>query len=164
MRSIAASTYSVGTGRLCRARMKPVSSLLRLNSERLPSCFTTCGNLNSTVSYVVKRFSQLRQRRRRRTLLPSSLTRESTTLVSSALQNGHFIVQHSRGVRRNQALLAANYSRRVLTCAGTISYHKQGISHTSSLPPVLRVLAHLNRWAHPKHPQLNSPIVRPQFL
>src|SRR5882672_7111223 len=46
---------------------------------------------SSTRSYVVKRFPHASHWRRRRTLSPSSDSRESMTAVSSALQYGHFI-------------------------------------------------------------------------
>ena len=44
----------------------------------------------STFSYVVKRFPHVSHCRRRRIELLSSTGRESITLVSAALQNGHF--------------------------------------------------------------------------
>src|SRR5258706_763992 len=90
-RSIASSTRSADTGRLCSARLKPTRSLSSSNSSRYPFDFTICGRRNSACSYVVKRLSHERQRRRRRMLSPSSLTRESTTCVSACLQKGHFI-------------------------------------------------------------------------
>jgi hypothetical protein len=43
--------------------------------------------------------SHVPQRRRRRMLSPSSLTRESTTWVSGALQKGHFIFDEALGAR-----------------------------------------------------------------
>src|SRR5215831_11630578 len=92
MRSIAASTYSVGTGRLCSARWKPTRTRSVSKSARLPLVFTTCGRRSSTVSYVVKRFWHAVQRRRRRIESPASETRESITCVSSLPQKGHFIV------------------------------------------------------------------------
>ena len=49
------------------------------------------GNAISARSYVVKRLSQLWQRRRRRTTSPSSDSRVSTTWVSSLLQKGQRI-------------------------------------------------------------------------
>jgi hypothetical protein len=49
------------------------------------------------------------QRRRRRMLSPSSLTRESTTWVSGALQKGHFIAaREARGKRREARGKAAD--------------------------------------------------------
>src|SRR5512138_813731 len=46
------------------------------------------GMASSTRSYVVKRFSQARQRRRRRIVAPSSEARESITCVSAFWQKG----------------------------------------------------------------------------
>ena len=43
--SKALSTYSVGTGRLCKAREKDNRNFSRLNSSRVPLVFTTCGCL-----------------------------------------------------------------------------------------------------------------------
>ena len=50
MRLIAASTNSVGTGRLCSARWKPTRIFATSKSAREPSFLTTCGILSSTVS------------------------------------------------------------------------------------------------------------------
>jgi hypothetical protein len=57
----------------------------------VPFVLTTCGSRSSTVSYVVNRFVQLTQRRRRRMEAPGSETRESITCVSVWPQNGHFM-------------------------------------------------------------------------
>mgnify|MGYP007043750973 CR=1 FL=1 len=89
--SKARSTYSVGTGRLCKARVKDRRSFSLSNATRVPLVLITCGIINSAVSYVVKRLSQTPHLRRRRMELPSSLTRESITWVSASPQKGHFI-------------------------------------------------------------------------
>src|SRR3954469_9602517 len=90
-RSMASSSRSADTGRLCNARLKPTRNFASSNSSRKPFDFTICGRRNSACSYVAKRLSHDRQRRRRRILSPSSLTRESTTCVSGCLQKGHFM-------------------------------------------------------------------------
>ena len=61
---------------------------------RVPSRLTSMSGMRSTVSYVVNRLKHLRHSRRRRMLVPSSVGRESTTLLSSWPQNGHFIRLH----------------------------------------------------------------------
>src|SRR5674476_647558 len=48
--SIAASTSSAETGRLCSARLKLVRNFSSSNSLRIPFCLTTCGMRNSTIS------------------------------------------------------------------------------------------------------------------
>ena len=52
------------------------------NIWREPSFFTTTKGVVSTISYVVKRLPQERHSRRRRIFSPSSVGRESTTLLS----------------------------------------------------------------------------------
>src|SRR5574340_117118 len=91
MRSTAASTSSVETGRLCSARRKPSRSLVSEKSSRVPLVLTICGGRSSAVSQVVKRLSHCAQRRRRRIASPASLTRESMTWVSREPQKGHFM-------------------------------------------------------------------------
>ena len=81
------SIVSTETGRLAQAARTPPRTLSRLNSSRLPSCFTT------TIGFICIR-SEVENRRpqrihSRRLLTPSTPTRESTTLVSSFSQNGH---------------------------------------------------------------------------
>src|SRR5438270_3629203 len=126
MRSTAASTSSVGTGRLCSARVKPLRILLVSKSARVPSVLTTCGRRNSAFSYVVKRFWQCGQRRRRRMLSPASDTRESMTCVSVLPQNGHFMRGRSsvdgkfRSQRRNTCarMLQHGFARGVVEHVG----------------------------------------------
>ena len=62
-----------------------------LLAAALTLSLTACGKRISARSYVEKRLSHDKQRRRRRTMSPSSLIRVSATVVSAAPQNGHFI-------------------------------------------------------------------------
>src|ERR1700693_1777922 len=88
----AASTASAETGRLRNASIKLARNLDASKSLRLPFFLTITGIVNSIRSYVVKRLSQLVQRRRRRITSPSSETRVSSTVVSSCWQKGHFMM------------------------------------------------------------------------
>src|SRR5690606_37165047 len=87
----ASSMSAAGTGRFCRARSKLVRSLRSSKASRRPSLLTMAGSFSSAVSKVLKRSPQLGHSRRRRMVLPSSLTRESITRVSSCWQNGQYM-------------------------------------------------------------------------
>src|SRR4028119_978225 len=73
--STIASSRLVGIGRFSQALRMPPRSFLRLNSSRVPSCFTTMYGMSSICSYEVKRRAQLRHSRRRRLAAPSRRSR-----------------------------------------------------------------------------------------
>ncbi len=78
-------------GRFSKDLRRPISSLSRLYGSRRPSRFTTIKFRISTSSIVENRCPHRSHSRRRRMENPSSVRRESRTLVSSWWQDGHFI-------------------------------------------------------------------------
>jgi len=87
-----ASSTSIATCSICSsltdrpfdAARTPKAILSRSNGWVEPSDLTTVNATSSSRSKVVKRYEHDRHWRRRRTAAPSSASRESTTLVSSA--------------------------------------------------------------------------------
>ena len=88
----ALSTSLLATGRFCKARSKLTRSLRSSNTSRRSPLFTIVGTFSSAVSYVLKRSPHCSHSRRRRTLAPSSVSRESITRVSSCWQKGQCMI------------------------------------------------------------------------
>src|SRR5690242_15243551 len=100
----ALSTSWLATGRFCSARSKLVRSLRSSNASRRSPLLTIAGSLSSAVSNVLKRSPHCGHSRRRRTVAPSSVSRESITRVSSCWQKGQCIREGSAVDRELPAL------------------------------------------------------------
>src|SRR5690349_20085757 len=98
------STSWLATGRFCSARSKLVRSLRSSNISRRSPLLTIAGSFSSAVSNVLKRSPHFGHSRRRRTVAPSSVSRESMTRVSSCWQKGQCIRRRSAVHRELLAL------------------------------------------------------------
>src|SRR5262249_15212306 len=92
-------SFPMLTGRFSHAFRRPESTFWRSNFSRLPSFLITIYGTSSIRSYVVYRRSHAMHSLRRRIASPSLLSRESTTLSSKLLQNGHFMLMWFRNAQ-----------------------------------------------------------------
>src|SRR5207237_459474 len=87
--SAAASRTARDTGRPSQARTRPIKIFVRSNASRRPSRLITRRAARSARSKVVKRRRHPGHSLRRRIPSPSSIARESRTLLSLYWQYGH---------------------------------------------------------------------------